>query len=137
MERVIRGSKGVAATTDWGGQRMCKIQSVNSAATNESPHQNFEKKGGKGGTKRWKKIVKERNNERKKYKRKKEKKKERKREVRNNKNANYVLLDSVQTLYHGVLYFQNVIKFHGTGVRELRFNPCVEFRGTHKCLPAL
>jgi hypothetical protein len=39
------GSKGVAATTDWGGQRMCKIQYVNSAATNKSPHQNFEKKG--------------------------------------------------------------------------------------------
>jgi hypothetical protein len=43
--------------------------------------------------------------------------------VRNNKNANYVLLDSVHRLYHDVLYFQNVINFHGTGVRELRITP--------------
>jgi len=60
---------------------------VNSAATNKSPLQNFEKKG-----------VKER----------------KKKEVRNNKNSNYVLLDSVHRLYHGVLYFHNVIYFHGT-----------------------
>jgi hypothetical protein len=39
------GSKGVAATTDCGGQRMCKIQSANSAAKNKSPHKNFAKKG--------------------------------------------------------------------------------------------
>jgi len=39
------GSKGVVATTDWGGQRMYKIQYVNSAATNKLLHQNFEKKG--------------------------------------------------------------------------------------------
>jgi len=42
-------------------------------------------------------------------------KERKKKEVRNNKNSNYVLLDSVHRLYHGVLYFQNVIQFHGTG----------------------
>lgn len=41
------GIKGVAATADWCGQRMCKIQSVKSAAKNKSRLQNFEKKGAK------------------------------------------------------------------------------------------
>ena len=101
-------SKGVAATTDWGGQRMCKIQSVNSAATNKSQHQNFEKK-----------EVKER--------KKKERKKERKREKETEKTEiirmQIMYFLTPYRLYHGVLYYQNVIKFHGTGGRVLRFTP--------------